>query len=648
VLVLPALLVVTSPGVAVAGAAKRATLTAYTPTSTAFTGIDPGAGLFYSYAPSIVQTSPDTRYVFYCGNAQSGVVRDHVHLSVGHLRDGRWQYGRTTIVLAPAPDTYYSIHTCEPQVIGGSFHFGGKPYKWAIFFTAESKATNSTNQIGLAFSNSLSGPYKIDSTPIVQTSDVFGKNSYPNDCPLYPTGQTFYCLGEPAATTIGDGHIALMYMGNSGSPGNDSHPVEGQVLSELDLSNVPATGPCPACFLTLPNGGKVEAVSTSGVDQYWFHDASIAYDPPRREMVISYDNGPPDTTPDPPPVTPVITVATLPVSDFLRGTGTWRIQGNFGQCLSGYTDNHNSGIVQTPNGDVPPGGRLTVMYTVADDNLRVDWGVWDYRIWSVTAPLTSAPLPTGSSVATASTSCPGLDVLETGGTVTTGGSARDYPPASAERPGAPVVGMALTPDRHGYYLVTQKGQTLTFGDAHSRGSVPAGAGNVIGIALDVTTGGYWIARANGTVYGFDAPRLGSFATTASSGPVVAIAAIPNGQGYYLVTANGDVSAYGLALTYGNFTVPSGQTVAAIAPTPNGLGYYLVTKQGTIAAFGDAQLYGPAVVQTSSPIAAMAVSTNGFGYWTISSSGTVVAAGNASAGLVNVAPGSKPVVAMVSS
>src|SRR5664280_2779869 len=84
-------------------------------------------------------------------------------------------------------------------------------------------------------------------------------------------------------------------MGNSGSPGNDSNPAEGLVLRELNLSNVPKTGHCTACFVALPSGGKVEAVTQAGLGT-WPHDVSIAYDPAGRRVVLSLDNGPYDTT----------------------------------------------------------------------------------------------------------------------------------------------------------------------------------------------------------------------------------------------------------------------------------------------------------------------------------------------------------------
>ena len=622
---------------------------------TSYTGIDPGAGSFYTYAPSTIQTNGTTRYVFYCQNSPSTVVRDHVFLSVGHLQHGRWQYEKPKVMLAPQPGTYYSVHTCEPEVIGGHFHFGGRPERWAMFFTAESVATNSTNQIGLAFANSLDGPWSIDPTPIIRTSDDFGVNNYPNDCPTYPTGHTFYCLGEPTATTV-HGRLVLAYMGNTGSPGNASNPTEGVVFRELDLSDVPAHGPCPQCFLTLPNGHKEAAAPLSGIGRPhanggtgWFHDPPIAYDPVTDEMGVSTDSGPPDSTPNGPPVTPVVTVATIPVKDFLDGRGTWQVQDNFGRCLSGYTDNHNTGIVRSPDGDVPgTGHKITDIYTVADDNLQSDWGVWDYRLWSVNVPLAAHPghVP---SISQASASCPGLDVVGATGKVAVGGSARALGSATASSAGSSVVGMALTPDRQGYYLVTRTGRVLTFGDATDHGSLPkSGGSGVVGIALDATTGGYWIARSDGTVDGFGAPALGDLVTTAATGPVAAITSIPNGEGYYLMTTNGDVSAFGDAVSYGSYVAPPGQRVSAMATTPNGRGYYVVTSSGAIGTFGDATLFGPASVAATSPIVGIAVDLDGFGYWTVAADGKVTAAGDAKAtGLTLDGPPRRVVAAVAS-
>ncbi len=590
------------------------------------TGIDPGVGLFYTYAPSVIQTNPTTRNIFDCENSASDVVHDHVYLSVGHLIHGQWEYGPLKDVFGPeddpSPSGFFSVHACEPEVIGGDFHFGGRQYNWALLFTAESSATNATNQLGVAFAKNLAGPWKPDLTPIVQTSDDFGHNAFPYNCPT-----NLYCLGQPAAIGIGSsGHILVTYMSNAGSPGNDKAPSEGLVLRELNLSNVPATGPCPKCFVRLPNGRTVEAVTQAGLGSWPPDDASIAYDAPKNQVVISYDSGPPNNTPDEAPVTPWVSVATINEAELLSGHGVWHLLGAVGSCISGHTLNHNSGLVREPNGDMPNGTKLSMVYTVANHNLHTLWGVWGYRMWDIETPLGVGL----SSQASASNNCSGYRVLDSNGLVTPFGSASSSPPQVSA---APVAGMALTPDHRGYYVVSVTGGITRYGDAISQPpltGIAATANNVIGIAVDQATGGYWVADSNGTVYSSNAPSLGSLAQTPHTGSVVAIAATPAGVGYWLVTSTGEVFPFGHAQNFGGLSPTTrGQTITAIGPTPDGLGYYLLSATGGITIYGDAGYFGPpAVPHLNGEAAAIQTTTDGLGYLILTTAGTVTTFGDA--------------------
>ncbi len=608
-------------------------------TRTFYTGIDPGVGHFYTYAPSVIQTSPSTRDVFDCENYKSNVVHDNVYLSVGHLINGQWEYGPLKTVFGPADDPnphgYFSIHACEPEVIGGKFGFGGEPYKWALLFTAESAPTNSSNQLGIAFANNPAGPWTPDLTPIVQTADDFGHNQYPYDCP-----PNLYCLGQPAAVDFGQsGHILVTYMSNAGSPGTDASPSEGLVLRELNLSNVPASGPCPQCLVALPNGKKIEAVTTAGL-AWPPDDASIAYDAATGDIVISYDGGPPNPDADEAPVTPWVTVATMSESGLLSGLGTWQVLGDIGSCLSGHSLNHNSEIVRLPDGDMPNGDELSMMYTVANHNLDTEWGVWGYRIWSLETPLGSGLQPEPA----ASADCSGYDVLSSDGQVSGGTAAA----GSASTPAAdPAVGMALTPDRQGYYVVQADGSVSTFGDATAQPrpvGMPSSTTGVVGLAVDPVTGGYWVAGSDGAVYPANAPALGSLVGRRHSGSVVAIAPTPAGVGYYLATSTGQVFTFGHAQNFGGLPATSGMRVTAIAATPDGLGYYLLSASGAIKTFGDAPLYGPNVVPgVSGQADAIAVSPDGLGYVVATSGGQIAPYGDAgSTAAPAVSPGAPPV------
>jgi hypothetical protein len=619
------------------GAASAQSVSPNTPTRTFFTGIDPGIGHYYTYAPSVIQTSPTTRDVFDCENYASNVVHDHVYLSVGHLVGTQWRYGPLKSVFGPQDDPnphgFFSVHSCEPEVIGGNFHFGGRPYQWALLFTGESVPTNLSNQIGIAFANDPAGPWTPDLTPIVQTADDFGHNHYPYDCP-----PNFYCLGEPAAIDYGQpGHILVAYMSNAGSPGNDTAPAEGLVLRELDLSNVPASGPCPQCLVALPNGKKIEAVTTSGLTKVP-EDASIAYDALTRNVVISYDGGPRNIVPDESPVTPWVTVASISESGLLSGQGTWQVLGAVGSCLTGHTFNHNSEIVRQPNGTMPNGQELSMMFTVANHNRNAVWDLWGYRIWEVETGL-GAGL---TSEAAAGNLCSGYDVLTTSGQVT-GMTAAPGPSTPSSLPG---VGMALTPDRQGSYVVHADGVVARFGDAAAQPSpagLPSGTTNVVGIAVDPVTGGYWVADASGAVYPANAPALGSLSHRPHSGTVVAIASTPAGVGYYLVTSTGQVFTFGHAQKFGSLTRGGGQPITAIAVTPDGLGYYLLSAVGDITAYGDAVLYGPPALGVGGRSDAIAMSPDGLGYVVATTGGRIVPYGEAGAIAVPALPaGGSPV------
>jgi hypothetical protein len=585
----------------------------------------------------VIQTSPTTRDVFDCENYASTVVHDHIYLSVGHLVGTQWRYGPLKSVFGPQDDPnphgFFKFHSCEPEVIGGNFHFGGQPYQLALLFTAESVANNSSNQLGVAFANDPAGPWKPDLTPIVKTTDDFGHNQYPFDCP-----PNLYCLGQPAAIGYGQpGHILMTYMSNAGSPGNATAPAEGLVLRELDLSNVPASGPCPQCLVALPNGKKVEAVTTSGLTGPP-NDASIAYDALTHDVVLSYDAGPNNVAPDEAPVTPWVTVASMSESGLVSGRGTWQVLGAVGSCLSGHSLNHNSELVRQPNGTMPNGHELSMMFTVANHNLKGLWGVWGYRIWDLETPLGSGL----TSEAAAGSLCSGYDVLTSGGQVT------GVPAVSGSTPpsSVPAVGLALTPDRRGSYVVHANGVVSRTGDAGAQpkpAGLASGATNVVGIAVDPVTGGYWVADANGAVYSANAPALGSLSHTPHSGTVVAIASTPAGVGYYLVTSTGEVFTFGHAQKFGSLTSGDGQPITAIAVTADGHGYYLLSAGGDITTYGDAVLYGPPASGVSGRSDAIAMTPDGLGYVVATTSGRIVPYGEAGAIAVPALPaGGSPV------
>ena len=144
--------------------------------------------------------------------------------------------------------------------------------------------------------------------------------------------------------------------------------------------------------------------------------------------------------------------------------------------------------------------------------------------------------------------------------------------------------------------------------------------------------GYWLATANGAVYGLGAaPSFGGVAISATTGRVVGIAATPDAKGYWVVTANGMVGAFGDAKYYGDLLALGKHVsdIVAIAPTSNGRGYYLVGADGGFFTFGDAKFHGslPGIHIHVKDVVGMVASPNGKGYLLVGSDGGVFAFGH---------------------
>ena len=160
---------------------------------------------------------------------------------------------------------------------------------------------------------------------------------------------------------------------------------------------------------------------------------------------------------------------------------------------------------------------------------------------------------------------------------------------------APIVGMAVTPDIAGYWMVGRDGGVFAYGDAAFYGST----GNlhlnqpVVGMAATPDGNGYWFVAADGGVFAYgDAGFYGSTGNLHLNQPVVGMAATPDGKGYWFVAADGGVFAYGDAGFYGS---TGGSTPAApivgMSASPDGKGYSFVASDGEVFAYGDAPFYG---------------------------------------------------------
>jgi hypothetical protein len=70
------------------------------------------------------------------------------------------------------------------------------------------------------------------------------------------------------------------------------------------------------------------------------------------------------------------------------------------------------------------------------------------------------------------------------------------------------------------------------------------------MSTDSAGTGYTLVAADGGVFSFNSPYLGSLGGTPPITPVVALATLPGDQGYYLLDSEGNVYAFGDAPNYG--------------------------------------------------------------------------------------------------
>ncbi len=165
-----------------------------------------------------------------------------------------------------------------------------------------------------------------------------------------------------------------------------------------------------------------------------------------------------------------------------------------------------------------------------------------------------------------------------------------------------------------------------------------------------TSGGYWVAAADGEVAAVDgAPYFGSAAELHLYAPIVGMAATPDGHGYWLVALDGGVFTFGDAAFYGSMGGKHlAQPIVGMAATPDGHGYWLVAADGGVFTFGDAAFYGSlGGKDLQSGISGMAATPHGTGYWLLEWNGAVFPFGTAkSFGAPSGSPTASPFKAIV--
>ena len=185
----------------------------------------------------------------------------------------------------------------------------------------------------------------------------------------------------------------------------------------------------------------------------------------------------------------------------------------------------------------------------------------------------------------------------------------------------PVVGMAATPTRQGYWLVSRDGGIFSFGDAHYYGSTGGIhlADAIVGIASTPTGRGYWLVARDGGIFSFgDARFFGSMGGRPLKQGIVGMAATPTGDGYWMVANNGEISCSATQLYGSTGAIRLNWEMVGMAATPSRSRVLDGRRRdGGIFTYGDAAFYGsPAGGPRWSAIMGMAPTRSGHGYWMI--------------------------------
>jgi hypothetical protein len=193
------------------------------------------------------------------------------------------------------------------------------------------------------------------------------------------------------------------------------------------------------------------------------------------------------------------------------------------------------------------------------------------------------------------------------------------------------VGIARTPDNHGYYTVNEAGSITSQGDATAFAVNAFSNAPVVGIAAASSGAGVWVVASDGGVFTYGTSVFyGSLGGLTLNAPVVGMAATPDGLGYWLVASDGGVFAFGDAGFYRSLGGTAlNAPVVGMAPTPDGKGYWMVAADGGLFAFGDAGFYqslgGTAL---NAPVVGMAPTPDGKGYWMVAADGGLFTFGDA--------------------
>ena len=300
-----------------------------------------GAG-HYDYAPSFIMDEYGIIYGFLCENRDPFKIVDYVYLYKGIPTKEGYVWQPATQIVAPSQDGWDNCHICDPDVREFETTWKGKTYHWIMTYLGVDQWDCCHNQIGLAVSECIEGPYiKYDGNPIVPYE-----------------GRDKWGVGQSTTVVKNDSTIVVYYHTST-----DNRPYARREIILNDLDNIrvgeeQAVPHLPANSYPMYSEDKIYMVSEVWSEQFdksqiptWVGDYCKVYSMPIDGDMLAKDVNP------------------------------WTLIGEVSPSLSGFPRNHNPGFLTDTRGYMPKDGRMVVYFTPAVTG--ADW-LWSYDLYSAT------------------------------------------------------------------------------------------------------------------------------------------------------------------------------------------------------------------------------------------------------------------------
>lgn len=308
----------------------------------------------YSYAPDMIPGS--TGRMWTCHSRSSGIIRDDIFetkISGGTIVS-------SSSVLSGSGSGWDSYHNCDASVVAVNATISGANYSYAMFYTGNDMDCSCHNQIGVAFSSSLDGPWTKYSTPVIGFDASEPKSQWG--------------VGQPSATTIDPsaGTVVLTWTSGYTSTPSDSKGNFAQV-------SFASGAPVVSSRHQIQTGGLIDLNGSAD----YLNNFDIVYSTTRDAFYMIREAHPYPTT-NPNYISTAVQIDIISGSAMWSGTGTWSAVSSIGSSLTGHARTHNPGFARTIYGTLTNESSLSVLYTTStlDPN-----SLWTYQVWSTSASL---------------------------------------------------------------------------------------------------------------------------------------------------------------------------------------------------------------------------------------------------------------------